>query len=124
MRILEPNSFKKNVLKYSRLSDIIVLSISNYIKHLEELYFKYLNLNNKTINQIYKDFIDKQNNACDTYYIIRVLLFGDAIGAPEPPAALAPSDELVGTALLERFTHDIPPAVALIWPPVPPVPTK
>jgi len=71
------SAFKKNVLKYSRLSDIIVLSISNYIKYLEELYFKYLNLNNKTINQIFKDFIDKQNNACDIYYIIRVLLFGD-----------------------------------------------
>ena len=73
----ESKVFKKNVLKYSRLSDIITLSISDYIKYLEELYFKYLNLNNKTINQIFKDFIDKQNNACDIYHIIRILLLGD-----------------------------------------------
>jgi ATP-dependent Lon protease len=73
----DSKNFKKNVLKYSRLSDIIVLSISEYIKYLEELYFKYLNLNNKTINQIFKDFIDKQNNACDIYHIIRILLQGD-----------------------------------------------
>ena len=74
---MNSNVFKKNVLKYSRLSDIITLSISDYIKHLEEMYFKYLNLNNKTINQIFKDFIDKQNHACDIYHIVRILLLGD-----------------------------------------------
>jgi ATP-dependent Lon protease len=41
------------------------------------MYFKYLNLNNKTINQIFKDFIDKQNHACDIYHIVRILLLGD-----------------------------------------------
>lgn len=74
---MNSNIFKKNVLKYSRLSDIITLSIGDYIKHLEEMYFKYLNLNNKTINQIFKDFIDKQNHACDIYHIVRILLLGD-----------------------------------------------
>jgi len=73
----DSKTFKKNVLKYSRLSDIITLSISEYIKYLEELYFKYLNLNNKTINNILKEFIEKQNNACDIYHIIRILLLGD-----------------------------------------------
>jgi ATP-dependent Lon protease len=73
----DSKNFKKNILKYSRLSDIIVFSISEYIKYLEELYFKYVNINNKTINQIFKDFIDKQNNASDIYYIIKILLQGD-----------------------------------------------
>lgn len=73
----ESKNFKKNVLKYSRISDIITLSISEYIKYLEELYFKYLSLSSKTINQIFKDFIDKQTNACDIYHIIRILLLGD-----------------------------------------------
>jgi len=73
----ESKIFKKNVLKYSRLSDIIVLTISDYIKYLEDLYYKYLNLNSKSINQIFKDFIDKQTNASDIYHIIRILLLGD-----------------------------------------------
>ena len=73
----QSKNFKRNVLKYSRLCDIITLSISEYIKYLEELYYKYKSLTNKTINQIFKDFIEKQNNACDIYHIIRVLLLGD-----------------------------------------------
>jgi ATP-dependent Lon protease len=73
----QSKNFKKNVLKYSRLCDIITLSISEYIKYLEELYYKYISLTNKTINQIFKDFIEKQNNACDIYHIIRILLLGD-----------------------------------------------
>jgi hypothetical protein len=36
-----------------------------------------LSLSSKTINQIFKDFIDKQTNACDIYNIIRILLLGD-----------------------------------------------
>ena len=73
----ESKSFKLNILKYSRLSDIITLSISDYIKYIDELYLKYINICNKTITQIFKDFIDKQNNASDIYYIIRLLLLGD-----------------------------------------------
>jgi ATP-dependent Lon protease len=73
----ESKNFKKNVLKYSRLSDIITLSMSDYIKYLEDLYYKYLSLNNKSINQIFKDFIEKQNNSSDIYHIIRILLLGD-----------------------------------------------
>jgi len=73
----QSKNFKKNVLKYSRLCDIITLSISEYIKYLEDLYFKYISLTNKTINQIFKDFIEKQNNASDIYHIIRILLLGD-----------------------------------------------
>lgn len=73
----DSKNLKKNILKYSRLSDIITLSISEYIKYLDELYFKYLNLSNKTITQIFKDFIDKQNHSSDIYYIIRILLLGD-----------------------------------------------
>ena len=73
----DSKSFKLNILKYSRLSDIITLSISDYIKYIDELYLKYINICNKTITQIFKDFIDKQNNASDIYYIIRLLLLGD-----------------------------------------------
>jgi ATP-dependent Lon protease len=73
----QSKNFKKNVLKYSRLCDILTLSISEYIKYLEDLYYKYISLTNKTINQIFKDFIEKQNNACDIYHIIRILLLGD-----------------------------------------------
>jgi len=73
----ESKNFKKNVLKYSRLCDIIVLQISDYIKYLDELYQKYTHLSNKTISQIFKESIDKQTHGSDIYHIIRILLLGD-----------------------------------------------
>lgn len=51
-------------------------------------------------------------------------LFGDAIGAPDPPFALTPVVELVGATSLTKFTQLSPPGPPDTCAPMPPAPTE
>ena len=75
--IPENNAFKHKYLNNSFMHELITISPSKYIIFLESKYKKFTELVNKSMPNLMKDFIGKDNNILNWYEIINLLLFGN-----------------------------------------------
>ena len=69
-------NFKNKYIKYCDIGEIIVYSKNKWIKVLNEAYYLYSKLSNKTFSNIIHDFSNKMNKPSDIYNIIKILLLG------------------------------------------------
>jgi len=69
-------NFKNKYIKYCDIGEIIVYSKNKWKQILNESYFLYSKLSNKTFSNIMQDFSNKINKPIDIYNIIKVLLLG------------------------------------------------
>ena len=69
-------NFKNKYIKYCDIGEIIVYSKNKWIEVLNEAYYLYSKLSNKTFSSIIHDFSNKMNKPTDIYNIIKILLLG------------------------------------------------
>jgi ATP-dependent Lon protease len=69
-------NFKNKYIKYCDIGEIIVFSKNKWKQTLNDAYYLYSKLSNKTFSNIMQDFSNKINKPIDIYNIIKVLLLG------------------------------------------------
>lgn len=74
---LVSTEFKKKYIKYVILSDLVGLSVVEFITKFKEDHDLFIDVSNKSFMSLMKDFVKKDNTIYNMFITIRMLLFGN-----------------------------------------------
>jgi ATP-dependent Lon protease len=70
-------NFLYNIIKYDYIGNIYTMNIENYLKHIDILYSKFVQIINSNLISIVKYFTNKDTNIKNMYITLLLLLIGD-----------------------------------------------